>query len=183
MNDITLFTRYATKIFISAKIMLSKPFGLVLLLPVVAAPTFTTPQKALILLAGLFVVDFITGITASWMEFRRSLPVLPASGKRYVIQSSKLKLSAVKFIVYGLTALVARGIEWAFIPKEFEPHEALNKMTLTTMAIAFCCCIELYSIVFENFKRMGFDVIQIVKKVFTDGRKVYKIVKDEDKTE
>jgi len=182
MNDITLFTRYATKIFLSGKVMLSKPVGLILMVPVVASPAFTTPQKALILLAGLFVLDFITGITASWMEFKRSIPVLPASGKRYVIQSSKLKLSAVKFIVYGLTALVARGIEWAFIAKEFEPHESLNKMTLTTMAIAFCCCIELYSIVFENFKRMGFDVIQVIKNASAKGWDLYKTVKDE-KTE
>lgn len=100
---------------------------------------------------------------------------MPGSGKRYVIQSSKLRLSAVKFITYGLVTLVARGVEWVFVAQEFEPHTSLNKMTLTTMAIGFCCAVEVYSIIFENIKRMGFDIIEEVKKIY---KKVMSIKKE-----
>jgi len=180
MNELYLFSKYPLKIFASLKIILSKPAGLLMILPVVAMPALTTPLKALILLGGLFIADFITGILASWVEFKRSLPVLPGSGKRYVIQSSKLRLSGVKFIVYGLGSLIAAGIEWVFIAQEFEPHKALKKLTLTALVIGFFCVIEIYSIVFENIKRMGFDIIQEIRKIFKSGREIYKTVNKED---
>lgn len=180
MQEVYVFLRYPAKIMACLKIILSKPLGLVAMVPVIAMPVLTTPQKALILLGCLFVVDFITGIIASWVEFKKTLPVTPGSGKRYVIQSSKLKLSGVKFIIYGLGSLIAAGIEWVFIAQEFEPHKALKKLTLTAIVIGFFCVIEIYSIVFENFKRMGFDVIQEIKKIFKSGRDIYKTVKDDD---
>lgn len=182
MQELYVFLKYPTKILTTLKLMLSKPAGLFLLIPVIAMPELTTTVKALYLLGALFVVDFITGIGASWVEFKKSLPVLPGSGKRYVIQSSKLKLSGVKFIIYGLGCLIAAGIEWVFIAQEFEPHKALKKLTLTAIVIGFFCAIEVYSIVFENFKRMGFDVIQQIKKIFKSGREIYKTVNNE-KTE
>jgi len=180
MQDIYVLLRYPAKIITTLKVMLSKPAGLAMLIPVLAMPELTTTLKALYLLGGLFVVDFITGVGASWVEFKKSLPVVPGSGKRYVIQSSKLKLSGVKFIIYGLGCLIAAGIEWVFIAQEFEPHKALKKLTLTAIVIGFFCAIEVYSIVFENFKRMGFDVIQQLKKIFKSGRDIYKTVKDDN---
>lgn len=73
--------------------------------------------------------------------------------------------------------LDAYGIEWVFAPGEIEPFSRLQKMTLTTITIAFCCVIELYSILFENVKRMGFDVIQKIKTISSTGWKVYKNIK------
>lgn len=85
----------------------------------------------------------------------------------------------MKFICYGLAALIARGLEWAFIVEEFEPHEKLQKMTLTTIVIAFCCIIEGYSILFENVKRMGFDIVQKIKTMSKAGWSLYESVKNE----
>lgn len=173
--ELTIFIKYISKFGITLKLMLSKPITLIAVSPAIVVPAFTTPQKALILLAGLFIGDFITGIWASWIEFKKALPVTPGSGKRYVIQSSKLRLSAVKFGTYGFMILTGYGLEWAFVPGEFEPHERLAKMTITTFVIAFCCAVEAYSIVFENVKRMGFDVIQKIKNITG----VYKSIKKE----
>lgn len=171
--------QYLIKLFCVVKVTLSKPVTLIIAIPFIAMPAFTTPQRALIILAGLFIGDFITGIIASWIEFRRSLPVTPGSGKRYVIQSSKLRLSAVKFVTYGMVAIVAFVLEWGFVAGEFEPHASLKKMTLTTMAIGFCCLIETYSIFFENVKRMGFDIIQVVTNIVNKGWKFWKSLKKE----
>jgi hypothetical protein len=74
---------------------------------------------------------------------------------------------------------MAWGIEKVFIIGEFEPHSKLQKMTFTTIVIAICCVIEIYSIVFENFKRMGFDIIKQVKKIASSGWGVYKSIKNE----
>jgi len=180
MND-HIVIMYVGRILLSIKTMLTKPVGVAMLVPIVASPVFTTVQKSLILLGGLFVADFITGIIASYLEFKRSLPVLPASGKRYVIQSSKLRMSVVKFVFYGLSILTAYGIEIVFVSKEFELHADVKKMSLTTIMIAFCCGIEAYSIFFENIKRMGFDIIEKVKNIFKSGYSVYDTIKNENK--
>lgn len=174
--ELTHCLKYFTKFGLTLKAMLTKPLPLLTCAPVLALPVFTTEQKALLLLGGLFMIDFITGLMASWTEFKKALP---ENRKEYLIESEKLRLSAVKFITYALTALMAWGIEKVFIISEFEPHSKLQKMTFTTIVIAVCCAIELYSIVFENFKRMGFDIIKQVKKIASSGWGVYKSIKNE----
>lgn len=182
MQNLYIFMRYPAKIVACIKVMFSKPAGMAMLVPVLVMPEITTTVKALYLLLLLMVADFFTGVIASYIEFKKSVPVTPGSGKRYVIQSSLLILSGVKFIIYGSASLIAAGIEWVFIAQEFEPHKALKKLTLTAIVIGFFCVVEVYSIVMENFKRMGFDVLEVVKKMFKSGRDIYKTVKD-DKTE
>jgi len=178
MNDLYQFPKHIAKIAATCKLIFTKPAGVVAAIPAITA-ALSTPQKALILLGVLFALDFATGIAASWVEFKKSLPVLPASGKRYVLQSSKLRLSAVKFVTYGMVVIVAYGLEWVFVMQEFEPSTKLQKMSLTTIAIAFCCAIEFYSIFFENTKRMGFDIIQKVKNISKSGWDLYKSVKND----
>jgi phage-related holin len=170
------YSKYFIKFGITIKAMFTKPLPLLACMPVMYMPVFTTEQKALILLGCLFIIDFATGIMASWSEFQK---VLPENRKDYLIESDKLRLSAVKFITYAFTALMAWGIEKVFIIGEFEPHSKLQKMTFTTIVVAFCCAIEIYSIVFENFKRMGFDIIKKVKKIASSGWGVYKSIKNE----
>ena len=176
--ELSIISKYFTKPLETFGEFALKPLAAVACVPVMIPPAMSTPIKALILLAIFFILDFLTGIGASYVEFKKSLPVLPGSGKRYVLSSSKMRLSVVKFITYGLAALIARGMEWVFIPGEFEPNENLNKMTLTTIVIGICCVIEVYSILFENVKRMGFDLIQKVKQIYKEGWKLYKYVKN-----
>lgn len=185
MEQLALFLKYLAKVGIPLKSIFSKPFAFIACFPVLTLPAFTTPQKALILLGGLFVIDFITGIWANWIEFKRDWPIDPVTGeKERLIKSSKLRLSAVKFGTYGIMILCGYGLEWVFAPGEFEPHVRLQKMTLPTIVIAFCCFIELYSIVFENIKRMGIDVILIVKKIAASGWGIYNTIKNKkDETE
>lgn len=174
--ELAIFLKYLSKLGITVKSLFSKPIAFIACFPVMSMPVFTTPQKAIILLGVLFTLDFITGIWGNWIEFKKDWPIDQITGRRErLIKSAKLRLSAVKFGTYAIMILGAYGIEWVFTPGEFEPHERLQKMTLTTIVIAFCCVIELYSIVFENFKRMGFDVVKKVKKIWS----LYKSIKDE----
>lgn len=161
--------------------MFTKPTGLIISIPAAAMPLVTTPQKAVMLLAIFFMLDFITGIMASWAEFKKMKPSVTQYGKRYLISSAKLKLSGVKFITYAMGILCAWGIEQVFLIREIPSgHISMKNLTLTTIVIGFFCAIEFYSIFFENIKRMGFDIIQKVKKITSEGWNLYKSVKNEN---
>jgi phage-related holin len=158
--------------------MLRKPLTLFTSLPLIVFPSLTTSQKAVILLGIFFILDFITGILASWIEVKKTNST---TRKKYVIQSSKLRLSAVKFICYALGILCAWGIEIVFVIKKVPSGSiSTQNLTFTTVVIAFFCVIEFYSIFFENIKRMGFDVIQKVKKISSEAWKLYKTIKNEN---
>lgn len=174
------------------KTTMINPIGVIMSLPAFVFPTIvlpsieisdlTTAQKACILLGFFFVLDFITGILASWVEFKKVLPLVPSSGKRYVISSTKLRLSGVKFITYAFGIICAWGIEVVFVLREIPTGKiTTHDLTFTTIVIAFFCAIEFYSIFFENIKRMGFDIIHKVKTIVKSGWNLYKDVKDENK--
>lgn len=179
MNDFCIYTAYLKKTGGILNLITKSPKSIFFLTPIVALPELTTTGRALYVLAVLFIVDFITGITAGYLEFKKTNPTTSNSNtaNKYFIQSTKLRLSVIKFITYSLSLLVANGIEWAFIEKEFKPHNTLNTMTLTTIVIGFLCIVEIYSIVFENFKKMGFDVLEVIKKISDKCRDIYRIIK------
>lgn len=155
--------------------MLNKSLILFFCIPILV---LTTSQKAVMLLGLFFILDFITGILASWAEFMKTNS---NSEKRYLIQSSKLRLSAVKFICYALGILCAWGIEIVFVIKKIPSGSiSTQNLTFTTVVIAFFCAIEFYSIFFENIKRMGFDIILKVKKISSESWKLYKTIKNEN---
>lgn len=175
---LTIYLKYFSKLGFTLKIILGKPLVLFTCLPFFALHLLTTSQKASLLLGFFFILDFITGILASWVEFKKSSP---NPETRYVIQSSKLRLSAVKFICYSLGILCAWGIEMVFVIKKIPSGSiSTQNLTLTTVVIAFFCVIEFYSIFFENIKRMGFDIIHKVKKISSDGWKLYKNIKNDN---
>lgn len=158
--------------------MISKPLTLFFSLLGMTFLFLTTSQKAAALLGLFFILDFITGILASWIEHTKSDST---TKKGYVIQSAKLRLSAVKFICYALGILCAWGIEMVFVLKRIPTGSiSTQNLTFTTMVIAFFCVIEFYSIFFENIKRMGFDIIQKVKKISSEGWKLFKTLKNEN---
>lgn len=183
--EISIYLKYYAKFGTTLKVIASKPSTLIAVTPLVAMPIMTTTHKALILLGGLFVVDFITGIWASYTEEKEKLEIKPKGFMQKlahllnVVSSSKLRLSAVKFVTYSIAALTAKAVEWAFINGDFEPHEKLQRMSLTTIVVAFLCGIEAYSILIENAKRLGFDLIKKIKTISSKGWSLYKSIKNE----
>lgn len=180
MEELTLYSKYFMKVAIVLKTLFSKPLDVVISMPiVVTAPLYTTAEMACGILASFFVIDFITGIVASWVEFKRVPALIPTSDKRYLIQSAKLRMSGVKFICYVLAILCAWMFETVFMIKEIPTgHISTQNLTLTTIVIAFFCLIEFYSIFFENIKRAGFDIIEMIKKISHSGWGVYKSIKN-----
>lgn len=174
MEWLSLYIKYFTKLGISLKTMSSSPVTGVAAGTVIAASAMTNTEKAIYLLIGLFVLDFITGILASWKEKKEAEKTDPSLKEKSLISSEKLKLSGVKAFTYASAILAVWGVEKVFIIKSFKFSNISDQdMTITLVFIGFCCSVEFYSIFFENFKRAGFD---IRKKLFAVVGEVKKII-------
>lgn len=170
MEWITLYSKYFFKLGISLKTMGSSPAGIVTGTSLVAISVLSSVQKALLLLLLFFILDFITGILASWKEKKEEEKTKPELKNKDLISSEKLKLSAVKAFTYTTAILGVWGIEKVFFIRTFKfENVSTEGLTVTLIFVGFCCSIEFYSIVFENFKRMGFDIaksfINVVKNI------------------
>ena len=159
--------------------LIVKPmFILKYIMPLTVFPILTTPQQAIILLAFSIILDFITGILASCIESKK-IKLDLSDSNIYIIQSSKLRITAVKFTCYTMGILSAWGIETVFLIREIPSgHISTENLTLTTVVTGFFCMIEIYSIFFENIKRMGFDIIQKTINISFEVWKIYKMIKN-----
>lgn len=174
MEWLSLYIKYFTKLGISLKTMSSSPATGITAGTVVAASAMTNTEKAIYLLIGFYVLDFITGILASWKEKQEAEKKDPKLKEKSLISSEKLKLSGVKAFTYASAILAVWGVEKVFIIKSFKFDSFSDQdMTITLVFIGFCCSVEFYSIFFENFKRAGFD---IRKKFFAVTGEVKKII-------
>jgi phage-related holin len=173
MEWLSLYSKYFLKLGISLKTMSSSPATAVVSGTVVAASVMTNTEKAIYLLIGFYVLDFITGILASWREKKEAEKTKPELKKQSLISSEKLKLSGVKAFTYASAILAVWAIEKVFIIKSFKIDSiSSQEMTITLIFIGFCCAIEFYSIFFENFKRAGFDIRKKFYGVVNEGKKI-----------
>jgi phage-related holin len=176
MNWLMLYWKYFLKMNSSLKLMLSNPATAISGGTVIVAASTTSVQKSLILLFIFFILDFITGIIASWREKKKAEINNPELKKKTLISSEKLKLSAIKAFTYTSSILGVWAIEKIFFIKTFKFDSITDQdLTITIIFVGFCCAIEFYSIVFENFKRMGYDIakkfltmIKGLKKLFLE---------------
>jgi phage-related holin len=179
MEWINLYTKYFIKIGVSTKAMASSPAGVITGTTIVTVSVLSTIQKALLLLLIFFILDFITGILASWKFKREEEKAKPELKEQALISSEKLKLSAVKAFTYASAILGVWGIEKVFFIKTFKfDNVSTEGLTITLIFVGFCCAIEFYSIVFENFKKLGFD---IAKKFLVVVKSIKKILFEVEK--
>ena len=151
---------YFTKVSLSLKAILSKKIGLFILIPTVTVTSQIDPEKAIYLLLFFIVIDFITGIAGSYVDWSKT------DKKERLISSEKLRKSGLKMSVYFFGILCCFGVEKIFIIKNFKlALISDNHFTLSLVAIGFFITVEFYSIVFENFKKMGFDVLSKFRKI------------------
>jgi phage-related holin len=173
MEWLGLYTKYFFKLGINLKSMASTPSGVVSGSTIVAVSVLTSIQKALLLLLVFFVLDFITGVLASWKIKKEEERLDPSLKDKALISSEKLKLSAVKAFTYASAILGVWGIEKVFFIKTFKfDNVSTESLTVTLIFTGFCCAIEFYSIVFENFKKMGFDIAKKFLKVVSSLKKI-----------
>ncbi|GLB47749.1 phage holin family protein [Neptunitalea lumnitzerae] len=142
-------------------------------------PNFITPTKTIHLLLVLIVLDFITGICASFIEKKRAQRLNPELKNEILLSSEKLRMTGVKFFLYGATILLAYYIEKIFLIKSFTFSFSSATFSLSIIVTGFWIVVEFYSVVFENFKRMGFDVIEKTLNIVQKFKTTKKQLKNE----
>tara|TARA_R110000744_G_scaffold376168_1_gene490242 strand:- start:430 stop:993 length:564 start_codon:yes stop_codon:yes gene_type:complete len=169
MNQITdfeLITTYIGGIFLKTTCVISKPAYSMTILPVIAGMTIKSGVPTMmLLLAAVILADFITGMIASYIEWKDGKVETP---NVYFIESKKIRNTIVKSLSYLLFIALIAFFEVAFftvnIPRLSEILSS-KEFTGTEIAIGICVVIEFYSVL-ENFKRGGVDIIGKVKTVF-----------------
>lgn len=157
--------------------MLSSPTGMIVLASAITLATLTTIQMSLIFLFFAFIVDFLSGIYASWSEWKaKKLQV-----KTYLIESAKLRKSVGKAITYMAAIGFTYGFELVFFIKSFKVSASGRDLTITLVAVGVCIAIEFFSVL-ENMKRSGFDLIGKIKSGFRTGWGVVKEAKGDQET-
>lgn len=162
-----LFTIYIKKTILVTKSLFTKQ-GLVIATPIaLTLPVLSTIQQALWLLFWLMVLDFITGVMASGHEKKEAEKTKPELVNESLISSEKLKKSGFKILLYMCSILAVYRVQKIFMIKSFSVSFANIELSIALMVVLFWCLVELFSIVFENFKKMGFDVVKKISTIFS----------------
>ncbi len=111
-------------------------------------------KVSLFALFFVFVLDFITGVCASYKEFKQA----NAAPRVYFIESSKLRLSILKAVSYMLFILLSYVFYLIILDKPFSIPGSTRQFTIVEITSGLCMAIECLSIL-ENIKRIGFDFI------------------------
>ncbi len=156
---------YLSKVLFSLKAMITTPKGAVLSIPIASIMVLSQEQQAAWLLTLFFVADFATGVGASYIEKKKAEKINPELKNQNLISSEKMKMCFVKFLLYGGSILTAKLLTIAFLVKPFTFDWFEESLSLTLLVIMACSLVEIYSIFFENFKRMGIDIYGFASKV------------------
>jgi hypothetical protein len=115
--------------------------------------------------------DLFTGILVSRKEKKEAEKLKPELKNESLITSKKLKLGFVKFLLYGSSILIAYNLQEIAKIHAFNFSFSDLKFSITMLIILSCCVVEIYSIFFENFKKLGFDILKIASKIIDTYRK------------
>jgi hypothetical protein len=148
--------------------ILTQPLGCFLMLSAISLTLLSTIQLSLIFLFISFCIDFLSGIYASWIEFKNKKIEI----NTYLIESKKLRKSISKAIAYMVFIGFVYGIEILFFIKSFSISVSGANLTITLVAIGACIAIEFFSVL-ENMKRCGFDLLGKISKA---AQNVWKII-------
>lgn len=198
MEEVILFKSCFIKIFVTFQLVLSKPLTALTFATITSLSLVTRigalgiTQQALLFLLASFILDFITGVYASYVEtkakiqplekpntrWRRFLNMIDTLGK--TISSEKLRKSVVKAIAYSLIVMCTYGIQIIFFVKKFKFSNISDReFTVTLVVIGFCIITELWSVFKENLPRAGYDIGGAIMNVVRGVKKVKKEVEEE----
>ncbi|MCZ2393048.1 MAG: phage holin family protein [Chitinophagales bacterium] len=134
-------------------------------------------KVGLIGLGVVFVLDYITGLSAYWIEWRKD-KVKNDIETPYFFQSKKMRKSLVKAITYFLFVAMAWLMWFMFFDGTMRFPMSTREFNVINIAFGICIAIECWSIL-ENMKRMGYDLIGAIGKAFKNFWKTYHVIKDD----
>jgi len=160
MKELEALEKYFSNIILAIK----KP---TLVVPALGLSlTFKNDYLMIFLLLILFAVDFITGVLASYIQFKKSNKDGKFfSDKEDGFTSGRWRLTFVKAITYFLLIILTKVVEDVFKIKGFNFSWTDHKVTISLLSIAFSCACEFYSIFWENLPKAGFSIWEMFKKI------------------
>lgn len=148
-------------------------------IPAIGVLSLSNCQMAILLLFGLMGMDFLTGILASWINWKDSNKEGSFWKHELGFSSTKMRLSLIKSITYFAFILSAFGLEYIFKLKSFKAESYTeHQITLTLVAIAISCAIEFYSIFFENIPKAGFSIEKKIRAIFSKVKAVVNAIRN-----
>ena len=163
--------------------LMKKPIWLAIAVPTIAiVPTVVDFIRICYILFWMFMIDFITGVGASYCEWKR-LPEKEDKwffGKGEGFSSKKAKSLGLKAIVYiGLPVLILQ-FQIILGIKNIK-YETLSdsEFELASLSVIFFCLIEGFSIFHENLPKCGFNIWSKIKEMIGFYKKVKTEFKDE----
>ena len=174
MENLSTYKNYATAISTS---VVKKP---IIVIPALGIIELSNIQMSLALFFVLLFFDFLTGVLASYTEWKKlEKKTKFFKDRKDGFTSEKWRLSLVKTITYLALILLVHLIEKTFQIKPFElQYTEIKLVTITLIAIAISCGIEFYSIFFENLPRAGFSIEDKCTKVFDKVKSIFTKVKN-----
>lgn len=133
-------------------------------------------RSGTIVLGVVFLIDYITGMGASWKEWKQEKAAGEKGMPPYFLQSNKLRKSLLKATTY----LLFVGMSWVawYLFFDGKIHLPLSSKEVNVISITFglCIAVECWSIL-ENMKRIGFDLIGQISKTVKGFWRGYKEIK------
>lgn len=157
--------------------MFTKPiFGLIAITPVIAATPIVDFWSAVHLLKWLFIGDLITGLGASYLEWKKGKKKDRwFFGKGEGFSSDKFKKMFVKIIVYCATPIAMFKLQTTFAIKNIKYETIMDaEMNISTALILLFCLNEGFSIFHENLPKCGFNLWERVRKMIGFYKEVKK---------
>lgn len=193
------YLNYLAKPLVAAKKITTTTKGIAVSVPAIALmATFHIEKQVLLFLGALLVADFVTGLLVSFKVAKdaakkkgqfatkettdhKFFTRLLFKIKFYynVIESGKLRLSLLKMTMYMFAIIGAKTIQSMFKIKPFGFSFSDAEWTITIVVMCICCVFEIHSIVLENVKGLGYDLIDKVFSVFRSYKDIKKEFKEE----
>jgi hypothetical protein len=187
------YLHYLAKPFLALQNLFCTPKGLIILFPsFVAVSNLSTLNTAWIVLFIVYIIDFITGIIASFVErIKKEKEAQKVDKFTFIekviyffdnISSDKIKHSLIKAVGYTIFIFCSYAIEHAFQIKPFSFSFSNLDWNLTLVALAAAISIEVWSILFENLKRIGFDIVKSGLGIFIKVRSIKEKIEENSGT-
>jgi len=158
-----------------------KPLLIMTTIPVIAVSQVVRYEAVWFLLIWFFMADLITGLLASYYEWKESNHKDRwFFGKGEGFSSDKAKKMGVKLVVYLLVPQMLINLQTTLLIKNFKYATISDaEFELATMVVLLFCLIEGFSIFHENLPKCGFDLWKSIKNMIGFYKKVKKEIKDE----
>lgn len=148
-------------------VFFEKPILLISTLPVIAVAQVVSYEGVWTLLKWFFIADLLTGLLASFYEWKKSdHKDRWFFGKGEGFSSDKAKKMGVKLAVYLAVPQMLINLQKTLLLKNFKYSTISDaEFELATIVVLFFCAIEGFSIFHENLPKCGFDLWKSIKKM------------------